>query len=81
MRKHTFIKPHSTPHPSSTNHKFAAAGTGHVEGEGEPDNRRADGLVQSSFTLWLVEYVVEIEQGLVVASVDNRADQDSQANR
>lgn len=66
---------------SSTNQEAAATSISHVDGEGEPDNRRGGGFVQGSFTIWPVKHVVEDEQRLIVAGVDDRADLDSQANR
>lgn len=66
---HSYIN----PPPGSTNQEGAATSVGHVEGDGEPDNRRGCGFIQGSCTLWLVEYVVEDEQRLV-ASIDGRAD-------
>lgn len=66
--------------PASTNQKVATAGVGHVDGEGEPDNRWCDRFVQGSLAVRFVGHVVEDEQRLVVAGVDNRADQDGQTD-
>lgn len=66
--------------PASTNQKVAATGVGHIDGEGEPDDRWCDRFVQGSLTVRFVEHVVEDEQRLVVAGVDNWADQDGQTD-
>lgn len=73
---HNFTLP-----PTTTNPEGAATSVGHVDGEGEPGNRRGGRFIQGSFTLRFVEYVVEDEQRLIVAGVDDGADLDSQANR
>lgn len=68
------------PPSASTNHEGAATSAAHVEGDGEPDNRWGCRFIQGSCTLRLVEYVVEDEQRLVVAHIDDRADKDRQSN-
>lgn len=64
----------------STYQEVAATSISSVDREGEPDNRGCDRFIQGSFTLRLVKYVIEDEQRLVVASVHNRTDLDSQAD-
>lgn len=59
---------------TSTNQECAAACIGHVDREGEPDDWRGDGFIHEPFTLRFVKHVVENEQRLVVASVDDWAD-------
>lgn len=71
----------SFPELVISNHlEAAAASVGRVDGEGEPDDWRADRLVHGSFALPVVKDIVEDELGLVVAGVDNRADLDGQAD-
>lgn len=63
------------------NHLEAAAtSVGRVDGEGEPDDWRADRLVHGSFALPVVKDIIEDELGLIVAGVDNRTDLDGQAD-
>lgn len=64
----------------SINLKTAATGICCVDGEGEPEDRRGDRLVQGSFTVRIVKHAVEDELGLVVAGVHNRTDLDGQAD-
>lgn len=65
---------------SCTNQKVAATSVGHVKWEGESDDRWGYSFVQGSSALCRVEHVVEDEQRFIVASIDNRAGQDGQAN-
>lgn len=79
-KKDSALRVEMCPPLMCVNLKATAAGVCGVDGEGEPEHRRGDRLVQGPPAVRVLEHVVEDELGLVVAAVHDRTHLDGQAD-